>query len=100
MNKRVRTAFLALTVLAILLVATIARAGSSTHHNLFWQVLSGGGAPAASGSGKVSLNGSLGQAAIGVSTSTGRDTVLRAGYWPGTAESGWEILFPLVVNSY
>jgi hypothetical protein len=82
-----------------LLGAAVAWAGSSTHADLFWQVLGGGGAPAASGSGQVALNGSLGQTAIGVSFSTGGDTVLRAGYWPGTAEAGWEILLPIVLRA-
>ena len=97
MNKRARTALLALALMAFL-GATIVWAGSSTHVNLFWQVLSGGGAPAASGSGRVALNGSLGQAAIGVSSSSG-GTVLRSGYWPGTAEAGWEILLPIVLRA-
>ena len=95
--NRTRTTLLALALLATL-GAAVAWAGSSTHVDLFWQVLSGGGAPAASGADRVALNGSLGQAAIGVSSSTG-GTVLRSGYWPGTAEAGWEILLPIVLRA-
>jgi hypothetical protein len=97
-NKRARTTLLTLILLAFL-GAAVAWAGSSTHVDLFWQVFSGGGAPAASGSGRVALNGSLGQAAIGVSSSSGGGTVLRSGYWPGTAGAGWEILLPIVLRA-
>ena len=62
-------------------------------------MLSGGGAPAASGSGRVALNGSLGQSAIGVSALGSGGTVLRSGYWPGTAQAGWEILLPIVLRA-
>ena len=95
--NRTRTTLLALAILAFV-GAAVAWAGSSTHVDLFWQVLSGGGAPSASGADRVALNGSLGQAAIGVSSSSG-GTVLRSGYWPGTAEAGWEILLPIVLRA-
>ncbi len=66
-----------LAALFIFLVAGTAGAGRSAHYAIDWQVLSGGGAPASAGN--VSLNGSLGQTAIGPSTST--NYRLGAGYW-------------------
>jgi hypothetical protein len=98
-NRRSRTTLLLLILLLASLGAMVAWAGSSTHVDLFWQVLSGGGAPAASGSSRIALNGSIGQATIGVSSSTGGDTLLRSGYWPGTAEAGWEVLLPIIIRA-
>ena len=89
-----------LLVLLLFLLAAVAWAGSSTRYRLFWQVLSSGGAPAASRSGRVSLNGTLGQAATGVSTSASGDTVLQAGYWRGADEAEWSICLPVVVNGH
>ena len=97
MNRAQRT-LLALALLAFLGVA-VAWAGSSTHVDLFWQVLSSGGGPAASGSDRVALNGSLGQTAIGVSSSSGGSTVLHSGYWRRTTDAGWEIFMPIVLRA-
>jgi hypothetical protein len=74
MNKALLT-ILSLSLLASLMWIGVAegQAGSS----IPWRVFSGGGAPA--GAGNISLNGSLGQTAIG-RFSTPADT-LGAGYW-------------------
>jgi hypothetical protein len=96
--NRARTALLVLAFLAFVGVAAV-WAGRSAHVNLFWQVLSGGGGPVASGSGRVALNGSLGQTAIDVSSSGGDSTVLRSGYWPGTTGTGWEVFLPIVLRA-
>jgi hypothetical protein len=96
--NRARTIRIGLLALLLIMEAAVAWAGSSTRVDLLWQVLSGGGAPSASRSGQVALNGTLGQTAIGVSSSTG-GTVLRSGYWPGTAKAGWEILLPIVLRA-
>jgi len=76
--KKTHIAALGLAALLICLVAGTAWAGQSAHYAINWQVLSGGGAPATSAGG-VSLNGSLGQTAIGPSAST--SFKLGAGYW-------------------
>ena len=73
-----------LVVLSVLLLGGVVRAGSSDSYAVEWWVMSGGGAPAVSGSGNVALNGSLGQTAIG--PSAGGDATLGAGYWYGVGE--------------
>jgi hypothetical protein len=75
--KKTRIAALSLAVLLIFLLAGVAGAGRSAHYAIDWQVLSGGGAPASAGT--VSLNASLGQTAIGPSSSASYG--LSAGYW-------------------
>jgi hypothetical protein len=79
--NRIRITSLGLGVLFTLLLAVTTWAGSSDNYAIDWWVMSGGGAPAASGSGNVALNGSLGQTAIGPSASTGGEYALGAGYW-------------------
>lgn len=66
-----------LAILLILLLVGVAWAGSSANYAIDWWVFSGGGAPASSSS--VSLNGSLGQTAVGLSSSS--NVSLNAGYW-------------------
>ena len=75
--KKKRIFVLCLVILLILATAGAALAGSSTRFDVYWQVISGGGAPASSGD--VGLNGSLGQSLIGASSSTSYG--LDAGYW-------------------
>jgi hypothetical protein len=86
-----------LLLLAILVVASIASAGDSASYSLNWQVLSGGGAPAESSSGQVSLNGTLGQTAIGPS-STGEVT-LGAGFWYGLGIRILKVFLPIILHS-
>ena len=85
---------LGLAVLIIVLVAGVAIAASSASFTINWQVLSGGGAPAAS-AGNVKLNGSLGQTAIGHSSSASYS--LDSGYW--LKASGYKIFLPVVMNN-
>jgi hypothetical protein len=96
--KKPKIAAFGLAALLIFLVAGTAWAGRSAHYAIDWQVLSGGGAPASIGN--VSLNGSLGQTAIGPSASTSYN--LDAGYWfervaaiPGSRQ----FYLPLVVKN-
>lgn len=91
---------LSLTILLILLLAGVVRAGSSDNFAINWQVLSGGGAPAATGN--VTLNGSLGQTAIG--PSTGDNLSLGAGYWYGSnllsiAPGNEPVYLPIILRS-
>jgi hypothetical protein len=80
-----------MALLLVFALAGVAFAGSSPRFDVYWQVLSGGGAPAEAGG--VSLNGSLGQAVIGQSTSARFD--LDAGYW---RQGSHMIYLPLVVK--
>jgi hypothetical protein len=99
MNKTRITAF-GLAILLVVLLARIAGAGSSAGFALDWWVLSGGGAPAST-TGDVSLNGSLGQTAIGPS-SNGSTISLDAGYWSGVRTSppvGGPVYLPLILRS-
>jgi hypothetical protein len=61
-----------------------------------WSVLSGGGAPAESSSG-VTLNGTLGQTAIGWSDAT--QGSLGAGFWYGVGERMYTVYLPLVLRN-
>lgn len=76
---KTRTAVFVLLALAVLTVGGVAWASNSANYAFPWQVLSGGGAPATGGN--VALNGSLGQTAVGPSTSASYS--LGAGYWYG-----------------
>ncbi len=84
---KIRVTLASLIVLLILLMASVAWAGSSATYAVEWSVKSGGGAPATT-SGNVSLRGTLGQTAIGNSTSTGDDYTLGAGYWSARGPFG------------
>ena len=55
-------------ILALGAAAGLAWAGSSPNLAIDWQVLAGGGEPAVSSSGDLSLNGTLGQPITGSST--------------------------------
>jgi hypothetical protein len=91
-----------LIALAVLLAAAggaVAWAGSPAGPAIPWQVLGGGGAPAASTSGQVALVGSLGQTAIGPSLVG--DDALGAGFWYGVGVGGPEsrIYLPVVLRN-
>ena len=93
MNRR-RTAIFGLIMLAIVLVGGTLGAASSPSYAIDWLVLSGGGAPAASG--EVTLNISLGQVATGVSSSS--SCTLELGYWYGYGASFWIYYLPIIVK--
>ena len=93
-----RIAHAGLVALLLLLLAGAAWAGSSANYAVDRSVLSGGGAPAESSSGAVALNGSLGQTAIGSSTSPG--ATVGAGFWYGLGEGVYEIYLPLTLRNY
>jgi hypothetical protein len=99
-NKRARIALLGLVLLVLLFPIEVVQAGSSAHYAISWQVLSGGGAPAASSSGEVALNASLGQTAIGASASAGDGDTLGAGYWYGALGGDAYVYLPLVLKEY
>ena len=61
-----------------------------------WEVISGGGGP--SGGGEVTLNGTLGQTAIGPSAGGGGVT-LGAGFWYGIGGQVYRVYLPVVVRS-
>ena len=91
---RVPSLLLLLLLLAGLAVAGAVGAGSSAHYAVDWQVLSGGGAPALSGSGHVALNGTVGQTAIGLSSASHGS--LDAGFWYCAGQGVYPIYLPLV----
>jgi hypothetical protein len=86
---------LALLLLLTILLAGAVWAGSSDGTAVDWSVLSGGGAPAAGGA--VTLNGTLGQTAIGPGASTHAD--LGAGFWYGLGEGGYRLYLPVVLRN-
>jgi hypothetical protein len=94
--NKAQMAALGLVALLTLLLVGVAWAGSSA---VDWQVMSGGGAPSESGSGNVTLNGSLGQTAIGPSAAGGYD--LSAGFWYGAARGGGQSVYlPVILKGF
>ena len=95
---RISLLILPLLLLAALAVAGIAWAGDSASYALNWQIFSGGGAPAESVSGQVSLNSSLGQTAIGPSAEG--QVTLGAGYWYGLGMEDFQVFIPMILKGY
>ena len=98
--RMVRTGLVLLPLLlaAGLSLAGLVWAGSSDGVAVDWSVLSGGGAPAESSSGTVSLNGSLGQTAIG--SSSGSGAMLGAGFWYGLGVGVYEVYLPVTLRNH
>ena len=94
---RARALRIGLLALPLLLLVSIAWAGSSDGTVVDWSVLSGGGAPAESSSSALTLNGTLGQTAIGPSAATHGS--LGAGFWYGAGKGVFEIYLSLVVRN-
>ena len=94
---RARIVLAGLVALSVLLLTTVVWAGSSDNYAIDWSVMSGGGAPAASGSRNVALNGSLGQTAIGPS-SEGQVTQ-GAGFWYGLGIKIIQVFLPILLKS-
>jgi hypothetical protein len=90
--KNQRLIVLVLLALLLLAMVTTAAAKEPSASAILWRVFSGGGAPASGGN--VTLNGSLGQTAIG-SAATGRNR-LGSGYW--YAMQPYTILLPMIVR--
>ncbi len=84
-------------ILLVMLVAGGVWASSSQTYSIDRYVLSAGGAPAASSSGQVSLNGSLGQTAAGVS-SDGRVTAWT-GFWQRIQQVMRELFLPIITHN-
>ena len=94
--SRARLLQVGLLALPLLLLVSIAWAGSSDGIAVDWQVLSSGGAPAESSSGLVALNGTLGQTAIGASAAVHGS--LGGGFWYGLGARRYEIYLPMVIR--
>ena len=95
MRKLTLIALTVALLLALALAAGLAQAGSSTHYAINWQVLAGGGGPAANTAGGVSLNGTFGQPVVG--PSAGGAVTLGAGYWhAGAAPS---VYLPVILRA-
>jgi hypothetical protein len=93
MKKR-KLSTMAVVFLASLLLAGGVLAMSSDNYRLDWFTLAGcGGGP--SGSGNYAVNLTVGQTAIGVSSSSNYQVCL--GYWCETA-GPWRIYLPLVLS--
>ena len=88
---------LLLTLAALLLLAGRALAMSSANYRLDWFVplTGGGGGPA--GSAHHAVNFTVGQAAIGIASSTSYGGCL--GYWCGAAAQ-YRVYLPLVLRNY
>ncbi len=93
--KKTHIAALGLSVLLICLMVGVAGAGSLASYTIDWHVMSGGGAPASAGI--ISLNGSLGQTAIGFSVSDSGQVKLSAGYWLEARSS--KLYLPIILKN-
>jgi hypothetical protein len=96
MDKHARTALLTLVLLLLTLLAGAAWAGSSDGTAVDWSVLSGGGTTAAGSA--VTLNGTLGQTAIG--SSSGAGATVGAGFWYGLGEDVHRVYLPVTLRNY
>ncbi len=96
--KKLPLAALGLTLSLIFLVVSVVQAGSSASYTINWQVLNGGGAPASAG--VVTLNGSIGQTAVGLASF---NTVeVSSGYWfrsLNQAPSATSVYLPFIFKS-
>ncbi len=90
-RKHLRSALF--LVLLLILVPSLVQAAGSSGFRLSKAVLSGGGAPAVSGS-TVSMNGSLGQPIAGAAASD--KAVLNGGFWSADAVGSYRYIFILV----
>jgi len=96
MSKRMLIVLLCL--LCGLLLAGRALAMSSTNYRLDWftPLTGGGGGPA--GSTNYAVNFTVGQSAIGASTSTNYRGCL--GYWCGAVAAQYRVYLPLVLRNF
>ena len=91
MNKRWMRVGVAGLLVALLLVS-IASAQSSTNYSLSWYALAGGGGRAASTN--YAMDGTVGQAAVGLSSSTSYR--MLSGYWQNWPD--YRIFLPLILK--
>jgi hypothetical protein len=96
MNIMKNKQLIMLSLIACLALAAVPIASGAVGTAIDWGVFSSGGGSASSGS--VSLNGSLGQPVVGVSS--GGETQLSAGFWHAQAAGAppYQVMLPLVVR--
>lgn len=84
-------------ILSVLLVALVgggvALAQTSTHYNLEWHVIGGGGQPASSA--HYAVNSTAGQGAASPPLSTSANYAVSGGYW---YSGGYTIYLPVVLR--
>jgi hypothetical protein len=88
-----------LTLVVLILLAGSALAMSSDNYRLDWFTPLTGGGGGAANSTNYAVNFTVGQTAIGISSSTNYGT--RLGYWCDTTAAGqFRIYLPLVLRNY
>ena len=99
MNKR-KALRLVIGFLCCFLLGGMALAMSSDNYRIDWDVIAGGGVPASSAS--YTLRSTMGQAAIGSSSSASFQ--LGAGYWYGVGvpapPPAYKICLPIILKNY
>jgi len=85
-----------LTLTALLLLSSIARAQSGGGYDLTWSTVDGGGATWSEGGG-YALGGTVGQPDAGVLSGGGY--TLAGGFWGGAA-ARYGVYLPLVLRNY
>jgi len=86
-----------LTLTALLLLASVARAQSGGGYDLTWSTVDGGGATWSEGGG-YALGGTVGQPDAGVLSGGGY--TLAGGFWPGGAAARYGVYLPLVLRNF
>jgi hypothetical protein len=92
-----RQTMLLLALVALLLLASVARAQSGGGYDLTWSTVDGGGATWSEGGG-YALGGTVGQPDAGVLSGGGY--TLAGGFWPGGAAARYGVYLPLVLRNY
>ena len=87
-----------LIILLLLFLAGAVWASQSAGTTINWWVMSSGGSPVTSTSGDITINSSLGQTAVGRSTSSTDNISIDAGYWYPTAENDWQLHLPIILD--
>jgi hypothetical protein len=91
-----RQTMLLLALVALLLLASVARAQSGGGYDLSWSTVDGGGATWSEGGG-YALGGTVGQPDAGVLSGGGY--TLAGGFWGGAA-ARYGVYLPLVLRNY
>jgi hypothetical protein len=86
-----------LTLVALLLLSSVALAQSGGGYDLTWSTIDGGGATWSEGGG-YALGGTVGQPDAGVLSGGGY--TLAGGFWPGGAAARYGVYLPLVLRNY
>lgn len=93
MNKQKITTLAIVLICSLLLSRVVLAYVSPT---IDWHVIGGGGGPVEAGT--YALDGTIGQAVVGLATDTSLE--ICSGFWCGAAAAGYKIYLPVVLRNY